>query len=94
MTYPCALMHWFQVLTDEPDGVTGMWVVQQEVDAERKAITSIVNLDCIIQACHLVPVFGKNLLQTQALQLHDMLTAFKYYYVNKYVDQHANQLAF
>ena len=93
-TYPCALVHWFRILGDEPDGVTGMWVVQQEVDAEGKAVTSVIHLYCIIRACHLVPVFGKRLLQSQAMQPHDTLTAFKYYYVNKYADHHMHKIVF
>jgi hypothetical protein len=92
MTYPCALVHWFKVIGEEPDGTTGMWIVQPELDFDGIPVASVIHLDCIIRACHLVPLFGKDFIM--GLQPHDSLTAFKYYYVNKYIDHHAFQLAF
>jgi hypothetical protein len=92
-TYPCALVHWFKVLGQEPDGTSGMWIVQQESDLEGNPVVSIIHLDCIIRACHLTPLFGRKFIQC-AMQSQDSLTAFKFYYVNRYIDHHAFQLAF
>jgi len=91
-TYPCAFVHWFKLLGNQPDGTTGMWIVQPERDIDGNPTSSIIHLDCIIQACHLVPIFGMKAIPP--LRTTDTLTAFKYYYVNKYVDNHAYQLAF
>ncbi|MGH7239759.1 MAG: hypothetical protein ACREHG_06790 [Candidatus Saccharimonadales bacterium] len=91
-TYPCALVHWFTTLGDGPDDDTGMWIVQPEVDADGSAVVSIIHLDCIIRAAHLISVYGANFVPRR-LQLHQSLDSFKTFYVNKFIDHHAFQLA-
>lgn len=91
-TYPCAFVHWFKLLGNEPDGITSMWAVEPERNFEGNKVTSVIHLDCILRACHLIPVFGSKVIPV--IKPKDSLTAFKYFYVNKYADHHAFQLAF
>ncbi|KAF8220245.1 hypothetical protein L208DRAFT_1165072, partial [Tricholoma matsutake] len=30
VSYPCALVEWFRKVGDEPDGQTGMWIIEPE----------------------------------------------------------------
>ena len=53
--YRCALVHWFSPVGDSPDEHTGMWVVQPDDD---EYPPSVIHLDSIARAVHLLPVFG------------------------------------
>lgn len=93
--YPCALVRWFSHVDDLPDVDTGMWVVKPDVsdDGENIISESIVHLDTVVRACHLIPVFGPQRV-SRALSFTDTLNTFTYFYVNKYVDHHAFEIAF
>jgi hypothetical protein len=92
-TYSCALVHWFSVLGDEPDEDTGMWVVEPEVDADGSPVISVIHVDCIIRAAHLLGIFGTNTFIPKALQFSQSLDSFKKFYVNKFIDHNAFQIA-
>jgi hypothetical protein len=87
-TYPCALVHWYTLIGDEPDDETGMWIVQPEVGHDGVPVTSIVHLDCIVRAAHLIGVFGNTSIP-KTLHFSHSLDSFKYFYVNKFIDHHA-----
>ena len=53
--YSCALVHWLTPL-DQPDEDTGMWVVQPEFEGNGRCTLSIIHLDCVVRAVHLLPV--------------------------------------
>ena len=91
-SYPCALVRWFATHGDQPDEDTGMWIVEPEVDIEGSPVVSIIHLDCIIRAAHLIGVFGTTPLP-KGLRYHHSLDAFKAFYVNKYIDHHAFGIA-
>ncbi|THG94044.1 hypothetical protein EW026_g7344 [Hermanssonia centrifuga] len=67
--YPCALIQWFSPVADEPDELTGLWVVEPDFDGDNRP-------------------FLRYFHQSQSLD------AFKTYYVNKYADHHAHEIAF
>jgi hypothetical protein len=90
-TYPCALVHWFTVLGDQPDEDTGMWIVQPEVDQDGFPVISIIHLDCVIRAAHLLPIFGNTFLP-KSLHFSQSLDSFKSFYVNKFIDHHSFKL--
>jgi len=92
-TYPCALVHWFVPVADEPDNVTGMWVVKPEYTPRGERVVSIVHVDSILRAAHLIPVF-LNLFIPASFSYTDSLDAFNAYYVNKFTDHHAHEIAF
>jgi hypothetical protein len=90
--YPCALVNWL-IPFDEPDKDTGMWVVRPEVqgNGRRQCHTlSIIPLDCIARAAHLLPVYGSSFLP-EDFHFSDSLDAFRAYFVNPYVDHHSNE---
>jgi hypothetical protein len=91
--YPCALVHWFSCVGDLPDDHTGMWVVEPDTLDDGKASMSIIHLDSIVRASHLLPVFGQGRV-SRTLQFTDTLDTFTRFYVNKYIDHHAFEIAF
>ena len=78
---PCALMHWFSHVGNSPDNHTGMWVVQPD---DNETSTSIIHLDTIVWASHLLPVFGQGR-GLRTLSCTDTLNTFTRFYVNKYI---------
>lgn len=96
--YPCALVHWFSRERDEPDPDTGMWVVQaefegQDGDVEDKPHLTIIHLNSIVRAAHLIPVYGPKFVD-RSLRHTDTLNFFTRFFVNKFADHHANEIAF
>ena len=91
--YHCALVHWFSRVGDSPDDRTGMWIVEPDALDDGKPFMSIIDLDTVVRASHLIPVFGRgHVLRT--LQFTDTLDTFTRFYVNKYIDHHAFEIAY
>jgi hypothetical protein len=91
--YPCALVRWFSRVGDLPDDRTGMWVVEPDTSDDGKPFMSIIHLDTIVRASHLLPVFGQGHV-SRTLQFTDTLDTYTRFYVNKYIDHHAFEIAF
>jgi hypothetical protein len=94
VVYPCALVHWFIPIDDNPDSVTGMWVVKPEYDASGQRVIEVVHLNSILRGAHLLPVFGSADFIPADICYTESLDIFKAYYVNKYIDHHAYEIAF
>jgi hypothetical protein len=88
--YPCALVHWFSCVGDSPDEHTGMWIVQPDDD---ECPPSIIHLDTIVCAAHLLPVFGQEPI-SKTLSFTDTLDTFTRFYINKFVDHHTFETVF
>ena len=88
-------MHWFSRIGDKPDENTGMWVVEPEFDFAHSPLggSAIIHLDTIFRAAHLPGVCDDNFVPRN-LTFHDSLDAFHSYYVNKFIDHHAFEIAF
>jgi hypothetical protein len=91
--FPCALVHWFSRVGDSPDELTGMWIVKPDFTDNGTRSASVIHLDTIFRAAHLMPVYGNNPVPKH-LSFTQTLDAFNSYYVNKYVDHHAFEIAF
>ena len=91
VVYPCALVHWFSCIHEERDEDTGMWMVQPELD-DGMPVTTVIHLDCIFRAAHLIPIYG-NAVVPATISHHNSLDAFAAFYVNKYADHHAFEIA-
>ncbi|KAF8810183.1 hypothetical protein BYT27DRAFT_7222195 [Phlegmacium glaucopus] len=91
--YPCALVEWFKKVGRSPDKQTGMWVVKPEEDRHGRRVTSVVHLDTVLRGAHLIPVFGEGFLPPN-FRHNWSLDSFKAFFVNKYADHHANEIAF
>ena len=91
--YPCALVEWFTPVGDEPDDLTGMWVVEPEIDEDGTRPCEVIHLDTVFRAAHLEPVHNEKF-TPRDLKPEDSLDAFVAYYINKWVDYHAHQHLF
>jgi hypothetical protein len=91
--YLCALVQWFVVVGDAPYSDTGMWIVKPEMDNDGTQVTSIIHVDSIVRGAHLIGVYGEMFLPHHFSHF-DSLAAFQAYYVNKFIDHHANEIAF
>ncbi|KAL6303589.1 hypothetical protein BKA93DRAFT_817925 [Sparassis latifolia] len=91
--YPCAVVQWFSLVADEPDEETGMWIVEPEYNADGRRSTAVIHLDCVLRSAHLIGVAGHDFIP-EGLCFSDTLDAFRAFYVNKYADHHAHEIAF
>jgi hypothetical protein len=91
--YPCTLIQWFSVIGDEPDDETGFWMVEADVCDNGQPYLAIIHLDSIYRAAHLMPAYHLPDFVNRSFTMHDTLDKFKTFYVNKYVDHHAFEIA-
>jgi hypothetical protein len=89
--YPCALVEWFKRVGGSADADTGMWKVKPEFRGNERDI-SILHLDTFLRGAHLLPVFGTRPLPVD-FHFSYSLDAFRTYFVNKYIDHHAHEIA-
>ncbi|KAJ7240711.1 hypothetical protein C8J57DRAFT_1438866 [Mycena rebaudengoi] len=75
-----------------PDTETGMWMVELEYRGQTR-LTTVVHLDSLLRGEHLIPVFGARHIPVGFHHSHS-LDAFTAFHVNKYIDHHANEIAF
>ncbi|KAH9919576.1 hypothetical protein B0H21DRAFT_702115 [Amylocystis lapponica] len=90
---PCALVEWFLPVGDGPDDDTGMWIVEPDFDFNGRRSAGVIHLDAIVRAAHLIGVYGESHLPPK-FKHTDSLDAFAAFYVNKYADHHAHEIAF
>ena len=90
--YPCAVVHWFDHVGDKPDEDTGMWLVRPQFDQQYQREISIVHIDSIYRAAHLIPVYGKHFVPSH-IQPHHSYDSFRLFYINKFADHHAFEIA-
>lgn len=88
--YPCALVDEFVTRGNAPDQTMGMWVVQPDVYEDGDPITTVIRLDSIFRAAHLMPVYGHDPVPFD-FDRSDTLDAFEAFYVNQYIDHHAHE---
>ncbi|KAJ6615952.1 hypothetical protein B0H10DRAFT_2039074 [Mycena sp. CBHHK59/15] len=74
---------------------TGMWMVEPELRRTRaqEPVTTVVHLDVFLRGAHLIPVYGSRYLQPGFRHTWS-LDAFQAFFVNKYIDAHANEIAY
>ena len=70
-----------------------MWMVQPAVTEDGLPDVSVIPLDCVIRAAHLLPIYGDTPIPDNVSH-HNSLDAFVAFYVNKYADHHAFEIAF
>ncbi|KAG2037780.1 hypothetical protein BDR03DRAFT_933822 [Suillus americanus] len=94
VTFPCALVHWFKLVSDEPDPGNGMWMVKPSfLDLELNTWElSIIHVDMIVCAAHLLPSFGEEFVPEKAT-FHETLDTYCGFYVNKFTDHHSFEIA-
>ncbi|EKM57346.1 uncharacterized protein PHACADRAFT_172980 [Phanerochaete carnosa HHB-10118-sp] len=92
VTLPCTLVTWFSPVSNTPCQDTGMWIVEPDADQAGQRIKGVVHVDTIVRGAHLLPVFGDEFV-SHTLEHTDSLDAFRAFYVNKYADHHAHEIA-
>ncbi|KAI0371809.1 hypothetical protein BV20DRAFT_165857 [Pilatotrama ljubarskyi] len=90
--YPCALVHWFSTVGEAPDEDTGMWIVTPDFLENGTPSYDVIHVDTILRGAHLIGRIGDTWLP-QGFLPSDSLDAFCAFYVNKYADYHAFELA-
>ncbi|KAJ6522564.1 hypothetical protein B0H19DRAFT_1215129 [Mycena capillaripes] len=93
ITYPCALVTWFSAIGDTPCPDVGMWMVEPDVDYHGRQVMDIIHIDTILRGAHLIGIYGDSFLPRH-FKYSDTLDSFKTFYINKYADHHANEIAF
>ncbi|TEB28157.1 hypothetical protein FA13DRAFT_1633446, partial [Coprinellus micaceus] len=98
-SHECALVNWFPLVDDEPDPVTGMWMVEREegIGGERDEEggappLQVISLATVVRGAHLAPVFGDDGNIPGWVTYLDSLDVFSSFYVNHFVDHHAHEL--
>ena len=91
--YPCALVHWYTT-SNEPDTTTGLWVVQPESTHRGTCHASVIHLDSIIRGAHLLPRFPSDAPVYREVNYMNSLDVYSSFYVNKFINHHAFEVAF
>jgi len=92
LSYPCALIHWFDYIAEDPDELTGMWMVKPSL-ANRTHDLAVIHIDTIVRATHLIPIFGRERVPP-FITFHNSLDTYRGFYINHFVDHHAFELSF
>ena len=93
VSYPCTLVHWFDYVKDEPDELTGMWMVKPSFLDDNTRYLSVVHIDAVICAAHLILIFGQELVPSR-VNSHNSLVIYRGFYVNHFIDHHVFELVF
>ncbi|KIK78373.1 hypothetical protein PAXRUDRAFT_164188 [Paxillus rubicundulus Ve08.2h10] len=90
--FPCALVHWYKCIGSQPDNITGVWMVHPSFEDDGSRKLSVIRLDSVFDAVHLLPMFNNSNPIHPALNFKNSLDAFKGYYVNKFADHHSFEI--
>ncbi|KAJ6521383.1 hypothetical protein DFH09DRAFT_1251126 [Mycena vulgaris] len=85
--YLCTLVEWFKKVGQSPNIETEL------THPGGSRLTTIVHLDTLLRGAHLIPVYGTGHIHIGFHHIYS-LNALKSFHVNKYVDHHANEIAF
>jgi hypothetical protein len=80
-------------IADEADENTGMWIVQPDFNPDGSRCMAVIHLDSIVRAAHLLGLCGNKYVPKE-LTCENSLDAFPSFFVNKFVDHHAFEIAF
>ncbi|KAG1882730.1 hypothetical protein F4604DRAFT_1577018 [Suillus subluteus] len=90
--YPCVLIQWFNKIGDCTDEDTGMWMVKPGVLEDGSPNLTVIHIDTVYRAAHLIPVYGPKFIP-HTLKFYHSYDVFRSFYVNKYADHHAFEIA-
>ncbi len=90
--HTCALVHNFDICGNDVDEDMGMWIVRPRFCDSSEPSMSIIPLNQIFRAAHLIPVYDMKSIPHK-FSFTDTLDHYTEFYVNKFIDQHAFELA-
>ena len=73
---------------------TGLWVVQPETTHQGMRHASVIHVDSIVCGAHLLPRFPSDLPVYREINYMNALDIYASFYVNKFIDHHAFEIAF
>jgi len=91
-TFSCALVHWFNHISDIVDKLTGMWMVAPSFLEDGSQNLAVIHIDSIVHGVHILLIFGKENVP-QGVNCHNSLDLYRGFYVNHFSDHHAFELA-
>lgn len=91
--HSAAFIQWYHTFGDAPEADTGLWIVEPETHGDGSRLTQVIDLDTVVRGAHLIGIAGDHPLPS-TLKFHDSLDSFRAFYVNKYIDHHAHEIAF
>ncbi|KAI6018216.1 hypothetical protein BKA83DRAFT_4058444 [Pisolithus microcarpus] len=91
--YRCALVRWFDRHGDCADEDTGMWVVKPSFTTSHQPNLAVIHIDTIFRAAHLIPVYGTSDIP-RGIHPNVSYDIFRSFYVNRFADHHAFEIAF
>ena len=89
--HSCALIHWFDRVTDEPDELTGMWMVTPSFTEDGGKHMAVIPVESIVRNIHLLPIFGAEYVPDHTTY-NNSLDLYRGFYVNHFSDHHAFDL--
>ena len=92
--FSCALIHQFCRSYDDPNPDNRMWIIEPDIDKDKYWVMSVVHVDSIVHAAHLLPVFRGDVAIPREINFSSTLNAFAAFYINKYIDYHVFELIF
>ena len=87
--FKCALIHEFCKSFADPDPDNGLWIFEPDYGDNGYRIMSVVHIDSIVRAAHLLPVFKHDTPIPREVNFTNTLDVFRAFYLNKYIDYHA-----
>jgi len=69
-----------------------MWMVKPGVLEDGSPNLSVIHIDTVYRAAHLIPVYGPEFIP-HTLKFYHSYDVFRSFYVNKYADHHAFEIA-
>jgi hypothetical protein len=90
--YPCALIQWFEKIGDCPDEDTGMWMVAPSFHEDGSRNLAVIHIKTVFHAAHLIAIYSSEYIP-HSLKFYHSLDTFGSFYVNKYADHHAFEIA-
>lgn len=91
--YPCALVHWYST-SSEPDDSTGQWVVRPESTHRGMRHMGVIHIDSIVRGAHLLPRFPSDTPVYREINYMNVLDVYTSFFVNRFIDHHAFEIAF
>lgn len=90
--HACAFVHHFEISGNEVDEDVGMWTARALFDESSEPLMSVIPLHQILRAAHLIPVYDTEPIPHQ-FTFAETLDHYSEFYVNKFIDHHAFEIA-
>jgi hypothetical protein len=68
-----------------------MWMVEPELDRRGERRMNIIHIDTILRGAHPIGIYS---FLPRHFKYSDTLDRFDAFYINKYAEHHANEIAF